>query len=67
MYFGVGAYIHYEWSLLLPASPGREDQAAGCGGTERRGEERRKQEDIGRKEDGGVVRRKRNKESNEYL
>lgn len=45
MGFGVGAYIHYKWSLLLLASPGREDQAGDRGGTERR--ERRQGKDRG--------------------
>ena len=45
MCFGVGAYIHYEWSLLLAASLGREEQAGdcdmNCGGTEMRREEKK--------------------------
>lgn len=50
--FGVGAYLHYEWSLLLPASPGREEQA---------GEERKTTEEKGG--GGGLVRRKDERKS----
>lgn len=44
--------MHYEWSLLLPAPPGREEQAGdcdmSCGGAERRD----KQEDKGGRRNG---------------
>lgn len=54
MCFGVGAYIHYEWSSLLRASPGTEEQAGDYDMNyswyreERRGEETKKKKRQGR-------------------